>query len=56
MTTAQYILHLFTILAIIDMTAFAVKSDGAGRFFSWFAVVCFALSLVVRLTATYIGI
>jgi hypothetical protein len=56
MTTFQFILQIFNIFGIIAMTAFAAATkDQISRIFAVIGVVCFTLSLLFRLTATYIG-
>ena len=56
MTTFQFILQIFNIFGIVVTTAFAATAkDQIDRFFSILGVVCFTLSLLLRMTLIYIG-
>jgi hypothetical protein len=56
MTTFEFALSIFNLVGIIFLTAWATKAKpGVEKMLSIFGIVCFALSLALRLTAIYVG-
>jgi hypothetical protein len=56
MTTFEFALSIFNLVGIIFLTAWATKAKpGVEQILSIFGIVCFALSLALRLTAINVG-